>query len=280
MFDDTDWTYFFFQLVCSGLKVTQSLFLTYCVANTIAPARTRQTVTNIAWFGLEMYTIASLTIGSMICKKTEALINYLPSSISKKKPPYQEDDHILCEYSHTETVIFGEPNDMKLIVLRKGKQLHVNYDYLHNSNSKYGEAYEIYSNEDILFKKVPYKFLSCAVFQHGKQILGIELGDENGFGNFYSEGNTLLDKAFLKYYARKCIGKEAEKLFVKLEEDYTIQLIDGNADFHVLKPNQYIVLEADGVRCLTRNSSEDISSAKVKNEKEDEEVLKNKEKTI
>jgi hypothetical protein len=277
MFDNTDWTFFFFKLALSGVKAVHSIFLSYCVANTIAPARTRQAVTNLAWFGVEMYTIASISIGSFVCRKTEALRKYLPSSMNTNDQPCQEDNDVKCEHSAIEEVTFDdEPVNMKLIVLRKGRQLHVYYDLLQNSNTRSEELYGISQNEDALFKKVPYKFLSCAVFQHSKKIMGIELGDENGFGNFYTEGNTLLDRAFLKFYARRCVPKEAEKLVVKLEQDYEIQLIDGNADFVVLEPNQYIVLESDGIKCLTRNPPTVISSTEDDNEGE----LKNKEKTI
>lgn len=280
MFDDTDWSYFFFKLVLSGLKVTQSLFITYCVANTIAPARTRHAVTNVAWFGIEMYTIASMSVDSFIKKKADTFTKFLPKTTSSKPTFYEDDSMITCEYTVTDTLAFGDRElDVELLVLRMGKQLHVSSDFVLNNDLKQNPPPGYARSE--LFKKVDYKFISCAVFQNGTKLFDVDLSEGNGLGSFYSERNVLLDRLFLKFYVRRFLPKEANDLVKKLELDYEVQLIDGNADFHTLKPDHFVVIRQQGITCLVHNPPPpELTVESEETNEHNEHAFNNKEKTI
>lgn len=281
MLDDTDWSYFFFRLALSGLKVAHSLFLSYCVANTIAPVRTRQTLINVAWFGLEMYTAASMSVDSFIKKKADTFKKFLPKTASSKQSLVEDDSTATCEYKATEKLIFDEiPLDMELLVLRKGKQLHVNCDFVLPNNLK--DKPSSTNDNNGLFKKVDYSFISCAVYSipERTKLFDVDLSEGNGLGNFYSEGNFLLDRLFLKFYVQKFITKEANDLIKKLELDYEVQLIDGNADFHILKPNHFVVIGAEGITCRVHNPPPHVTDISEETNDRNQAEFNNKEKTI
>jgi len=276
MFDNTDWSYLFFRLTLSGLNVVRSLFVAYCVANTVAPERTRQAVVNAAWFGLEMYTVAQMSVGSFFRKKADMFNKFLPKASSAKQSSSDEgDSSIACEYSATETLTFDErPINMELLVLRKGKQLHVYSNIEHKSH--------VITNNDDLFKKVEYNFLSCAVYSipQRTKLFDIDLSEGNGLGNFYSEGNVLLDRLFLKFYVQRFLPKEAESLIKQLDLEYEVQLIDGNADFHTLKPNHFVIIGSQGITCCVHHPPPEGTDIAEETNECDETVLNNKEKTI
>jgi len=275
MFDDTDWTYFFFRLALSGLNTVRSIFVTYCVANTIAPGRTKQTITNIAWFAIEMYTVVSMSATSFISRKSEALNKILPKSFIAKEDTLETnlDEEINFHFKNVDKDNYEDTNfDIKFEVWRKGKQVEVSSNYLNHNNKN-----ESISNTDNnrLFKKVNYKLLSCSVFKNGSKLIDIDLSEDNGFGDFYSEGNILLDRWFLKFYSEKCIPKKAKELINMFNCDYEVKIIDNNADFHVLNPNQYILIGTDGITCSNHNPP--ISVLSDETEKIE---FNNKQKTI
>lgn len=280
MFDDTDWTYFFFRLALSGLNIGRSVFVTYCVANTLAPERTRRTITNLAWFAIEMYTVASMSVDSFFRKKADTFSKFLPKSTSKQSSN-ECDSTITCEYKATDTLTFDErPLDMELLVLRKGKQLHVRCEFLLQNNIE--QKSHVTTANDELFKAVKYNFISCAVYSlpQRTKLFDIDLSEGNGLGSFYSEGNVLLDRLFLKFYVQKFIPKEANNLLKKLDLDYEVQLIDGNADFHTLKPNHFVIIGSQGITCCVHNPPNGVTYVNEETNECNDSKLNNKEKTI
>lgn len=105
-----------------GLNLSYNLFLLYCVANTIAPTKTKNFLLNSAWYGLELYTIIELTFKERCIKFQDDMIKKYPwLSLNKWKQIIEQNKYIRntesIKHFHTNTT---NNNSKRLLVDQNG----------------------------------------------------------------------------------------------------------------------------------------------------------------
>ena len=214
-----------------GMKMSYNMFLMYCVANTLAPRKTKECVFNIAWFGMEVYTIIEMNAKNHCYKWRDTLIEKYPvlSKINFRNRANKPQNETVIYLNNKGDMVDKNNPDVKAIVVKDEESEY--YSVIDNTLD-----HTEYSFDD---KKLSYKFLACYVEDANNrwhlQLLNNK--SNNGLNyNFYTKGNILMTQSFLLYFINNHYndpdGKSSKNKLTELikKGTYKVNILDNKAN--------------------------------------------------
>ena len=230
-------------------RLTYNGFIAYCVANTITPDRTRGALVNAAWLGLEIYTVAELSLKAK-AKRIQEVVRttypWLTPAYWKEEPhngsstagedQARQAQLAFIDEDGNEVAMDGESagRDSKLMILTQPSStvpyISVTDVGLDSPSRRFGcsDGPRIDDKD-----KLGYKLLACTVSCNTTDtIWQIVLTDGSTY-SYYTLGTLILSKPFLKMFGKRHMSsKKTRDEFLKCvsSDDYTVKLIDNRVN--------------------------------------------------
>lgn len=225
-------------LLYFGMSSIYNLFIMYCVANTISPQKTKTFLIDTAWYGLEVYTIIEMSVNRNATLLKETILSKYPwMTLNYWKPQQntkQPVSYIDIDGKEIENPLKEDMIKVRLVVLEEDAEKVVFRRVIDTSLDNTNDI-ERATIEETLFKQhqmLDYKFMACTVDDRDSSDVWNILLTDNETYSYYTLGNVLLTKPFLKMYARKHIRGGIRDKFIKMidDEHYTVNIIDNRVN--------------------------------------------------
>jgi hypothetical protein len=226
---------FFVAALCFGFDAAYNAFLLYCVANTLAPERTKRLMIDAAWCGLEVYTVAEMCVKRNIYTIDSSLKAKYPWLTKRYWKPVNGTDGRLTEFIDDDgnTIAVDGDSDVERIRMGVCMEASEGVSFVRVMDTSIDTPYDIrhgiLENAELTGEqKLTYKLMACSVTDTNGNSWDIKLTDGESY-SYYVLRNVLLTRPFLKMYARRHLkGSSADSLIKALNTgNYTVSIIDN-----------------------------------------------------
>lgn len=216
-----------------GVNTFYNMFLMYCVANTLAPRTTKRIMLNAAWWTLELYTVANMTLTNKWNHWTESIMQKYPvvAYLNSRTKAHTHDSEVkpycLTKCSVTNLTVLEETvTGRRRVFNQECAAEFFRKEFIDDGSVDYSH----------LFVPVGYKLLACCVGKKAQSNeettkVRISLESKNNKYDYYVNGNNLMSRDFLEFYAENHLdSKSREGSLLKelaCSGDYTVSIIDN-----------------------------------------------------
>lgn len=143
------------------------------------------------------------------------------------------DDYFKEWFKTAKNVLFGDKHVYDCLV-----SMRLDNKYIYKVCDKDAEAFDVLPSE-----MCDFKFLSISYFHHElKTPIGIDIDN-----SAYLVGNEILSSTFVKRQLEYTFNTKS------FDTDYVLKIMDDNLNVIELKSNEFIVLEKDKYKIVTKN---------------------------